>query len=268
MSELAEMVIASSVFCFFTGCIAGYNLKKETIMNLGRLRTVSAHSTRAIFTNRALRVPIARSPYRCVGKGSYSNTQSMPCVCKWFRPGVDSIIESTYYERDLRAIARARDLIQEWNNLCLMSEVEVLKPEVCSLSKDQAVVTIEPYIEEFSKFNSNTGWADSSTHTGELMQALSHFSYHATDGQALICDLQGGYELENLGEKLLLSGPVIHSSNGEYGTGDFGFIGMCDFFRHHKCNRYCKRKWRQLEVNGSYNRPQKGTKLMKNPFRN
>lgn len=50
----------------------------------------------------------------------------------------------------------------------------------------------EPFIENYKKFNSNTGWHDSNSSWPKVMQALSHFSYHITAGQYLLCDLQGG----------------------------------------------------------------------------
>ena len=52
---------------------------------------------------------------------------------------------------------------------------------------------VEPMIENFEKFNSNTGWADmTGGASSEAMQALSHFSYHNSSGQFLLCDIQGG----------------------------------------------------------------------------
>ena len=39
---------------------------------------------------------------------------------------------------------------------------------------------VEPYIENFMKFNSNSGKAED---VYEVMQALSHFSYHHSEGE-------------------------------------------------------------------------------------
>ena len=39
----------------------------------------------------------------------------------------------------------------------------------------------------------------------KTMQALSHYSYHFSDGQRLVCDLQGGY----YGDYYILTDPVI-----------------------------------------------------------
>jgi hypothetical protein len=52
----------------------------------------------------------------------------------------------------------------------------------------------EPFIENFEKFNSNSGvvFSADGTNWSSLMQALSHFSYHMTGGHYVLCDLQGG----------------------------------------------------------------------------
>lgn len=51
---------------------------------------------------------------------------------------------------------------------------------------------LEPFIENYEKFTSNTGWYEDVTPWKTVMQALSHFSYHATEGEYVLCDLQGG----------------------------------------------------------------------------
>ena len=49
---------------------------------------------------------------------------------------------------------------------------------------------MEPFIENWEKFNSNTGWNNEGTPWPRVMQALSHFSYHASAGSTVLCDLQ------------------------------------------------------------------------------
>jgi len=70
------------------------------------------------------------------------------------------------------------------------------------------------------------------------MQALSHFSYHHTNGQLLLCDLQGGHYLDCY----ILTDPVIMSMDNskQYGSGDLGKEGIDNFFAHHKCNHFCR----------------------------
>jgi Alpha-kinase family len=46
-------------------------------------------------------------------------------------------------------------------------------------------------IENFEKFNSNSGWAPLTGNAwSNAMQALSHFSYNDSDQKVLLCDLQ------------------------------------------------------------------------------
>ena len=46
----------------------------------------------------------------------------------------------------------------------------------------------------------------------------SHYSYHASNGSYLLCDLQGSYS----DNKFVLTDPVIHSRAGEFGATDGG----------------------------------------------
>ena len=61
------------------------------------------------------------------------------------------------------------------------------------------------------------------------MQVLSHYSYHASDGDYLICDLQGRADIDSY----ILTDPVRLSSSGEFGTTDGGRVAMEHFFEHH-----------------------------------
>ena len=78
------------------------------------------------------------------------------------------------------------------------------------------LVLCEPFIENYQKFNSNSGWNDYSKGWGEAMQALSHFSYHVSDGSYVLCDLLGGIDQH----EVILSDPVILSRTREFGVTD------------------------------------------------
>jgi len=75
-------------------------------------------------------------------------------------------------------------------------------------------------------------------------QALSHFSYHVTAGELVLCDLQGGWSADR---GFVLTDPVILSSNGKraYGPTDLSEAGISTFFARHKCNQFCKQHWRK-----------------------
>ncbi|RSL45510.1 hypothetical protein CEP54_014231 [Fusarium duplospermum] len=117
----------------------------------------------------------------------------------------------------------------------------------------------EPFIQNYQKFNSNSGWNDDSRAWGEVMQALSHFSYHLSGGQFVLCDLQGGiYQRE-----IVLSDPVILSRNRDYGVTDLGSEGISSFFSQHSCNNYCRPNWTQPSNPYQYFQPVHGTTMMR-----
>jgi len=119
----------------------------------------------------------------------------------------------------------------------------------------------EPFIQGYEKFNSNTGWADDSTPWPRVMQALRHYSYHASGGQLLLCDLQGGvYATSGV-----LTDPVILSQRQSYGVTDLGPRGISSFFSNHRCNEFCKSGWRRPADQQQYFRPQEGTSMMRRP---
>ena len=73
----------------------------------------------------------------------------------------------------------------------------------------------------------------------EPMQALSHFSFHDSDGAYVLCDFQGGMQLTHF----VLTDPCIHSLTGEFGVTDGGEAAMKSFFSQHCCNCFCQHSW-------------------------
>ncbi len=72
------------------------------------------------------------------------------------------------------------------------------------------------------------------------MSAFSHFSYEASDGELVLCDLQGGVGSSGF----VLTDPAINSVGRRYGPTDLGINGITSFFAHHKCNEFCRSSWR------------------------
>ena len=98
-------------------------------------------------------------------------------------------------------------------------------------------VAVEEFIHGmYDKFNSNTGWINLSTKT-EITEAFSHFSYHYSSGEILVCDLQG-VEQDN---RFYLTDPAVHAKEGPgyYGPTDLGIAGFHMFFENHICNMLC-----------------------------
>lgn len=73
------------------------------------------------------------------------------------------------------------------------------------------------------------------------MQALSHYSYHASRRSIVLCDLQGAVRRNCI----VLTDPAVLSKDGRYGPTDMGAKGIATFFHRHKCNRFCRPEWRR-----------------------
>ncbi|KAH3766461.1 transient receptor potential cation channel subfamily M member 7 [Pelomyxa schiedti] len=186
--------------------------------------------------------PFTSGAFRWVGMGTYNEgTRSgQRCVAKWFKEG--AVFEEHFYERDILALDEAVSIVQEWNDAHFVNKpILVNRAEVweCYGEREGEKILVEPFIENWEKFNSNTGWSEDGTPWGQVMQALSHFSYHINRGKKLLCDLQGGVYRD----AAVISDPVIMSATRSFGVTDLGPQGINDFFVHHECNDYCRPEW-------------------------
>mmetsp|Transcript_6765 Transcript_6765/g.9748 ORF Transcript_6765/g.9748 Transcript_6765/m.9748 type:complete len:261 (-) Transcript_6765:222-1004(-) len=191
------------------------------------------NATRATFTWQALDYPFAQGSFRWVAKGRYTqgSRAGQECVCKWFKTG--GVLEASFFETDLETVQESLRLIKQWNSKGFVNKlVKINQPEVWTFDKDGRAafagkkVLQEPFISNYQKFNSNTGWSDDSMPWPRVMQALSHYSYHASNGKSLICDLQGGIYSDGV----VLTDPVVMSLSRQYGPTDLGQAGMETFF--------------------------------------
>lgn len=176
-------------------------------------------------------------------------------------------MEGHFYDSDLEASQEAIRLITKWNARGLIDRmVKVNLPEVWTFDNHSGYqwagkkVLQEPFIEKYQKFNSNTGWADDSIPWARVMQALSHFSYHSSNGQVLLCDLQGGV----YNDGVVLTDPVVMSNTNsqKYGPTDLGSRGISSFFSNHQCNEFCRREWRKPRDQNRYHNPTAGTSMV------
>eukprot|EP00434_Breviolum_minutum_P025368 symbB.v1.2.022414.t1/scaffold1989.1/size93477/2 len=141
--------------------------------------------------------------------------------------------------RIIKAFNEYNDLISTMSSQSARRRVYLNQPEVCRLG--ERLVLVEPLIDgTYAKFNSNSGWVNEGYN---MMQALSHFSYHYTNGQHLLCDLQGGgYDTH-----YILTDPAVLSVDKKFGSTDGGRPMMENFFAHHVCNEYCHRSWQRMQ---------------------
>lgn len=224
------------------GCVHGHHSDTPSAIQSSSGRYNNSEG--ATITLEDLDNPFAEGCFRYVAKGTYTSgdRNGQPSVHKWFKTG--GVFEADYFLLDIKAVEKALELVNRFNDLKTVSKnIKINVPSVWTFSSSsrragQKVLT-EPFIQGYQKFNSNTGWANDSQVWGEVMQALSHFTYHVTGGQFVLCDLQGGiYQHE-----VVLSDPVILSRNREYGVTDLGPEGISSFFSQHRCNNYCWPNW-------------------------
>jgi hypothetical protein len=74
--------------------------------------------------------------------------------------------------------------------------------------------------------------------------AFCHYSHEITDGQELVCDIQG---VQTANGEYLFTDPQIHSrtagifGSSIFGAGDMGRAGILNFFKGHTCSATCKK---------------------------
>jgi len=149
-------------------------------------------STRALIVNDKI---FASGTFKDVWKGVYTNgpRKGEPCVAKEFKTG--SVFEEHYFQEELSIVERTQRIIDDFAAAKVLENGRIFlnTPEIWTFDGTNEKCLTEPMIENFEKFNSNTGWAPvTGTAWGEAMQALSHFSYHDSNRQFLLCDIQGG----------------------------------------------------------------------------
>lgn len=144
-----------------------------------------------------------------VWRGTYTrgSRTGQPCVAKEFKPSFSSSSSSSsslaesYFAQELNIVRLTQTLVNSWHAARLIDAAIVVNvPEIWEYvvrvhGKRKKKTLVEPFITGFRKFNSNTGWTPPGARWDmwcEVMQALSHFSYHVTGGALLLCDLQGG----------------------------------------------------------------------------
>lgn len=104
----------------------------------------------------------------------------------------------------------------------------------------EATVAVEDILEgNYDKFVSNGGWVNEDVPTNGP-PAFAHYSYHITNGEMLVCDLQGIRKTDGY----LFTDPAIHhATRGPHfcGPTDLGNAGIQQFFQSHVCSRFCER---------------------------
>jgi hypothetical protein len=98
-----------------------------------------------------------------VAKGRYVSgpRKGQTCVSKWFKTG--AVFSSDYFTLYIKAL----ELVNRFNQLNIINKVIKIKvPAVWTFTNDSLgdwagpKVLCEPFIQNYQKFNSNSGWND------------------------------------------------------------------------------------------------------------
>ena len=187
---------------------------------------------------------IGEGKYKVVRKGTYANGE--PAADKFLKTGVTFSSECFLddvknAEAALKYVAGFYDYIEKETHFKGRVSIKVNIPAVWKQSDGLLTgqnMLREPFINNFKKFNSNSGATDL---TAPVAQALSHYSYHASDGNEILCDLQGG----KVGETYVLSDVVLMSKTKKYGNTDLGVTGIENWMHCHRCNQFCSSQWKK-----------------------
>lgn len=185
-----------------------------------------------------------------VGAGTFMNVykekytdgerKGQAAVAKVFKSG--SVFERAYFDHEMQVVDNTVQIVNAYNAGSFVNrKIRVNDTEIWkSHSADKELSLAEPFIENFEKFNSNSGWVSRDRAMWNLvMQSLSHFSYDHSRRQLVLCDLQGGIYKDGA----ILTDPVIVSKTGCFGPTDLGIKGIDSFFAGHTCNQYCRASW-------------------------
>lgn len=139
--------------------------------------------------------PFSKGSFKTVWRGRYTEgpRKGQECVSKAFtRPA----FADHYFDLEMKVNRRTQRIVDAWNAAGVIPKPVVLNvPEIWRSSggAGQEKRLVEPFIQDFKKYNSNGGWVYfPGTSWSDALQALSHFSYHHSGGQLLLCDIQGG----------------------------------------------------------------------------
>ena len=131
---------------------------------------------------------------------------------------------------DVRLQAEASLYADKFNQLKPPKPIHVIAACVLELVDDQTTPALcaERFIDGadrfgrgFIKHNNNSGFVDHDEHRS-TPQAFSAYSFYASEGDVLVCDIQGVDDL--------YTDPQLHSADESRGKGDLGRRGMALFF--------------------------------------
>lgn len=157
-------------------------------------------------------------------------------VCKVAKLSMDpkDQVNRKLYFNDVLVQTYAQQYAEWFNSYNPPKTVAFVKAALIELQERPGtpLCAIEHYIEgPYRKHNNNFGYV--SEEERNTPQAFSHFSYIASGGKLLICDIQGVSDL--------YTDPQIHTiDRRRLAQGDLGRPGIERFLETHRCNPICR----------------------------
>ncbi|CAJ1414367.1 unnamed protein product [Effrenium voratum] len=202
---------------------------------------------------------IGEGGFRKVFKGVYTvgPRAGQANVSKVFKDGTEAF-EDSFFAHDVALCEKAIEIADAFNKVKKFKPmVQVCKASIWHQMKSKQRLLCEPFLSNFQSFNSNTGW-QAEGEWPKALQSLSHLSYHHSNGDLVLCDLQGAIE----DDCVVLTDPVINSRDKRHGPTDLGQQGIDNFFHHHTCSKWCDAGWSKPRATMKHFVPQAGTRMI------
>ncbi len=190
--------------------------------------------------------------FRICVEGTYvgGNRNAQEAACKRFKPQYRQM-EDEFFSKDFQIADRTIQYAEGWNSFCEYGKEIVVSRGDIHTTYENVKYLVEPLVRHFEKFTSNNGWIADVNEVGWAvlaMEAFSHYTYHQSGGQLIVCDLQGRYRFSKFSKtkcRFELSDPAISSRRRTYGPTDLGEKGIESFFHNHVCNKFCQSHWQR-----------------------
>ena len=144
------------------------------------------------------------------------------------------------FNSELYGVGNKGDLLVYFNDVFILKSKKTFLVDGKQQSKYYAVEKVLKGT--FTKYNNNFDFvADFSKYEektkemsafNKVAQAFSHYTFQKSDGNLLVCDLQGVVNK--------LTDPMILTKNKSNLSGDLSCAGIAQFFATHQCNDICK----------------------------
>jgi hypothetical protein len=216
---------------------------------------------------------LGEGAFRVCLKGTFvgGNRNTQAAACKRFKPKYRNI-EAEFFAQDFQIADRTIRTAELWNSSCDLYKEILISKGTIHKSNSGIKYLVEPLIRDYEKFTSNTGWiGNTSDWQVRCMEAFTHFSYHESGGQLIVCDIQGGYKYNHRDKKksrFELGDPAICSRRRLYGPTDLGEKGIDSFFNNHVCNEFCEDNWNRPKRTNQWFPRTQGTSMISSQLNN